>query len=83
MCKCATFVVLPHRGLVTLKFDDGGREVVVGPQVTAPAAGSDPAGLPNIFKAVEQQLGLRLVKANDIPQDTAVIDQAERAPLGN
>jgi len=41
------------------------------------------SGLPNIFKALEQQLGLKLVKAKDIPLDTIVVDQAERIPAGN
>jgi uncharacterized protein (TIGR03435 family) len=35
------------------------------------------------FRALEQQLGLNLVKAKDIPLDTIVIDRAERTPAGN
>ena len=68
----------------TLEFDFNGGGVVVGPLATAShVTDADPTGLPNLFKAVEQQLGLRLVKAKDIPKDTIVIDHAERIPLGN
>lgn len=59
---------------------------MVGPAVQAamgPPQESDPSGLPNIFKAVEQQLGLKLVKMKDIPLDTIVIDRVERIPAGN
>jgi uncharacterized protein (TIGR03435 family) len=45
--------------------------------------GADPSGLPNILKAVEQQLGLKLVKTEDIQLDTIVIDEAQRIPRGN
>jgi len=39
--------------------------------------------LPNIFKAVEQQLGLRLVKINGIPLDAIVVDHIEKVPIEN
>ncbi len=71
----------------TLKFNEDGRAIVVGPQVEAAMGARDDSepgsGLPNIFKALEQQLGLRLVKAKDIPLDTIVIDHAERIPAGS
>jgi uncharacterized protein (TIGR03435 family) len=70
-----------------LKFDERADAMVVGPDVQAVLAARDGlepgSGLPNIFKALEQQLGLRLIKAKDIPVDTIVIDQAERIPVGN
>jgi uncharacterized protein (TIGR03435 family) len=68
-----------------LKFDEGNNNIEVGPAVLAAGAiqGTEPSGLPNIFKAVEQQLGLKLVKTADIPKDTIVIDHAERIPTGN
>jgi uncharacterized protein (TIGR03435 family) len=70
----------------TLGFDQSGGDIALGPAVEA-AAGTpqepEPTGLPNIFKALEEQLGLKLVKASDIPLDTIVIDHAERIPLGN
>ena len=52
----------------------------------APPAQSatDPgSGLPNIFNALEKQLGLKLVKAKDVPVDVIVIDHAEKVPTGN
>jgi uncharacterized protein (TIGR03435 family) len=71
-----------------LKFDDdGGAAIQVGPGVQAAlsARGNqpEPSGLPNILKALEQQLGLKLVKAKDVPRDTMVIDHVERIPAGN
>jgi uncharacterized protein (TIGR03435 family) len=53
--------------------------------VEAPAgAASDPgSGLPNIFTALEKQLGLKLVKTKDVPVDVLVIDHAEKVPTGN
>ena len=88
-----THYVLDKTGLqgmydFTLKFDDGGgATAVVGTGVQAATGARDASepgsGLPNIFKAVEQQLGLKLVKIKDIPRDTIVIDHAERTPAGN
>lgn len=70
----------------TLGFNPSVDNIKVGPQVHAeagPPQESEPGGLPNVFKAVEQQLGLKLVKAKDILLDTIVIDHAERVPVGN
>ena len=48
------------------------------------AAAQDPgSGLPNIFNALEKQLGLKLVKVKDVPVDMLVIDHAEKVPLGD
>jgi len=70
-----------------LKFEQSGETIKFGPGVQAAMPAEDPlgpgSGLPNIFKALEQQLGLKLVKAKDIPLDTIVIDQADRVPAGN
>jgi uncharacterized protein (TIGR03435 family) len=71
----------------TLKFDDDESSIAVGAQVQAAMGtrdNSDPgSGLPDIFKAIERQLGLKLVKGKDISLDTIVIDHAERIPAGN
>ena len=69
----------------TLAFDGAGGDIMVGPGVLAEAGPLEPeaGGQPNISKAIEKQLGLKLVKAPDIPMDTLVIDHAERTPLGN
>jgi uncharacterized protein (TIGR03435 family) len=70
-----------------LKFDQSVDAIKFGPEVQAALPAEDPlgasSGLPNIFKALEQQLGLKLVKAKDIPLDSIVIDQAEKVPAGN
>jgi uncharacterized protein (TIGR03435 family) len=49
-------------------------------QGTADTVGS---GLPNIFVALEKQIGLRLVKTKDIPLDVIVVDHVEKVPTGN
>jgi uncharacterized protein (TIGR03435 family) len=72
---------------IRVKFDNRDSVMRVGPGVQAALGAQDPlgpgSGLPTIFKAVEQQLGLRLVKTKDVLVDTIVIDRAERMPLGN
>ena len=70
-----------------LAFDQGGSDnITVGSGVLA-EGGRPPepeaSGLPTFSRAIEKQLGLKLVKAPDIPMDTLVIDHAERIPLGN
>ena len=52
-------------------------------QTDVPA--SEPAGngLPNLFTALEKQLGLKLVKTKDIPVDVIVIDRVEKIPVAN
>ena len=55
-----------------------------GDETPAPPSATDPgSGLPNIFNALEKQLGLKLVKAKDVPVDVIVIDHAEKIPTGN
>jgi len=57
----------------------------------APAGGepgvplaSDPAeGAPDIFAAVQEQLGLRLVKVRDVPVDMLIVDNADKVPTEN
>ena len=45
---------------------------------------SDPdGGLPNIFVAIQKQLGLRLDKAADIPLDMIVVDSVDKVPTEN
>jgi uncharacterized protein (TIGR03435 family) len=72
---------------IKIKFDNRDSVIRVGPNVEAALPAPDPlgpgSGLPTIFKALEQQLGLKLVKAEDTLRDTIVIDHAERLPVGN
>lgn len=63
----ATLPLLAARG--------GGEPGAVG---DAPDPGS---GLPNIFTALEKQLGLRLMKVKDVPVDVVVFDHVEKTPL--
>lgn len=72
---------------IRLKFDNRDSAFKAGPDVLAALGAQDPlapgSGLPSIFKALEQQLGLKLVKAKDIPVNALVIDHAEQLPVGN
>ena len=66
----------------TLEFSCEGCRSLGANGSTTPA---DPAGsgLPDIFAALEKQLGLRLVKTKDIPLDVIVVDHADKIPTGN
>jgi uncharacterized protein (TIGR03435 family) len=54
-----------------------------------PVAGDSPAAtepastLPNIFQALEKQLGLKLEKTHDIPLDVIVVDHVDKVPTEN
>ncbi len=76
----------------TLKFDSrlDASQIVMSPAVAASLAtaeassqglANDPSGAPKLFKALEQQLGLRLVKVKAVPVDIIVIDHAEMTPV--
>lgn len=47
------------------------------------AAASNPAGAPDLFTALEKQLGLKLVKVRDVPVNMVVVDSADKAPTPN
>lgn len=44
---------------------------------------SEPSAFPNIFTALEKQLGLKLEKAQDVPVDVIVIDKMDKIPAAN
>jgi len=45
---------------------------------------SDPgSGVPDIFKAIQQQLGLRLVKDTSVSLDVIVVDSIDKTPVAN
>jgi uncharacterized protein (TIGR03435 family) len=48
-----------------------------------PVASDPTEGLPNIFTAVEKQLGLKLVKVKDVPVDVLIVDSADKVPTEN
>ncbi|HXA52642.1 MAG TPA: TIGR03435 family protein [Candidatus Acidoferrum sp.] len=53
---------------------------VAGSPAVADSVGS---GVPNIFVALEKQIGLKLVKTKDLPLDVIVVDHVEKVPTGN
>ena len=72
----------------TLKFDQRQNNApLVSAQIRASlpppeSSANDPgSGLPDLFKAIEQQWGLRLVKVKGFELDTIVIDHAEKIPI--
>ncbi len=54
-----------------------------------PASGATPeasepdGGLPNIFAAIQKQLGLRLDKTADVPVDVIVVESVDKVPTEN
>ena len=82
--------VLDRTGLTgkydfTLTFScDACQFAVANGAIAAPPSPSDsPSGVPNIFVALQRQLGLRLVKTNDVPLDEIVVDHVDKIPAGN
>jgi uncharacterized protein (TIGR03435 family) len=69
----------------TLRFACDGCQFVAanGAFGAPPAAGDAPGGPPNIFTALKQQLGLKLVKSNDIALDVIVVDHVDKNPTPN
>jgi len=49
----------------------------------APAADPSESELPNIFSALEKQLGLKLEKTRDIQLDVIVVDRVDKVPTEN
>jgi len=49
----------------------------------SPTADPGGSGLPNIFTALEKQLGLRLEKTRDVPLDVIVVDRVDKVPTAN
>ena len=49
---------------------------------SVPAEG-DPGGFPDIFGALQKQLGLRLDKSRDVPTNVIVIENLDKMPTGN
>ncbi len=56
---------------------------VTAGQPEAPTAADPTEGAPNLFTAVEKQLGLKLQKVKEVPVDVLVIDRAEKVPTEN
>ena len=68
----------------TLAFDDqGGPFGSPAAQTATPPAATVPSGLPDIFNAVDKQLGLKLVRGKEIPLDVLVIAHIEKVPIEN
>ena len=73
-------------GRYAFSLEFAGWHLVPGESLTeAQKATIDPnaAKLPDLFSALESQLGLKLVKVVDIPLDVLVIDHADTAADGN
>ncbi len=52
-------------------------------QPEVPAAADPTEGAPNLFAALEKQLGLKLQKVKEVPVDVLVIDKAEKVATEN
>jgi uncharacterized protein (TIGR03435 family) len=69
----------------TLRFSCDGCQFAManGASVAPTEASGSSSGLPNIFTALQKELGLRLVKVKDIPLDVIIVDQVDKAPTAN
>jgi uncharacterized protein (TIGR03435 family) len=54
-----------------------------GSEPGTPLASDPTGGAPDIFIAVEKQLGLKLVKVKDIPVDILMVENADKVPTAN
>jgi uncharacterized protein (TIGR03435 family) len=54
-----------------------------GSEPGTPLASDPTEGAPDIFTAVEKQLGLKLVKVKDIPVDILIVENADKVPTAN
>ncbi len=66
-----------------LKFNPRLGNVTIGPVGAATSMNFDNGSFPDIFTAVQKQLGLRLVKSKGFLLDTLVIDHIETIPTSN
>jgi uncharacterized protein (TIGR03435 family) len=86
MTDVARYLQLPERTRVfdktglTRKFDFVLEYTFEGPG--ASSANAQPSGVPNVFRAFEQELGLRLV-AKKLPFDVVVVDAIDKLPTEN
>lgn len=69
----------------TLQFSCDGCQFggVNGTFAGPPSRSDSPSDVPNIFVAVQKQLGLKLVKVKDIPLDVIVVDRVDKTPTAN
>jgi uncharacterized protein (TIGR03435 family) len=72
-------------GIYDIRIEFAGIPFVIAAPDGAPApAASDPVDAgPNIFKAVQQQLGLKLTKVADVQVDVMIIDHIDPTPTEN
>ncbi len=57
--------------------------VTNGALASPPDSTDSPGGVPNIFVALQKQLGLKLVKVKDIPLVVLIVDRADKTPTAN
>ena len=68
-------------GAYKFTLDFAGSWVVSGAEPSSPQdAATDPVNLPNIFVAIQKQLGLKLVKVKDVPVDMLIVEQRGQDP---
>ncbi|HEY3840730.1 MAG TPA: TIGR03435 family protein [Bryobacteraceae bacterium] len=70
-------------GVYEIRLDFAGTPMNVGQPRDPNAPAPDPSDAPNIFNAVEKQLGLKLTKVKDVPVDVLIVDHADQTPTEN
>ena len=69
----------------TLRFSCDACQFAVanGAMVGPPNPSGTASEAPNIFVALQKQLGLKLVKTKDVPLDILIVDQVDKTPTAN
>ncbi len=70
-------------GLYEFRLEFEGTTAIPGAAPPPAVDALDPgAGGPNLFTALEKQLGLKLVKMKAVPVDLLIVDRLDKTPTG-
>lgn len=65
------------------QFGETNRGNTNGASGPPPTPTDSPSGVPDIFVAIQKELGLKLVKTKDVPVDIIVVDRVDKIPTAN
>ncbi|HEY3840731.1 MAG TPA: TIGR03435 family protein [Bryobacteraceae bacterium] len=70
-------------GVYDIRLEFAGTPFSTGQPRDPDAPAPDPSDAPNIFNAVEKQLGLKLTKVKEVPVNVLIVDHADQTPTEN